>query len=106
MRPVMILIKVSLNFHSGMVSHGCNPSTWEIEAGSSEVHSHLELHNGFEASLGYMFLRKTKTNKQQQHKTETVREPSGKTSKPDDLGWFQDLHSRRTNFCSYKTWRP
>lgn len=29
----------------GMVSHACNPSTWEVKNGRSEVQGHLCLHS-------------------------------------------------------------
>ena len=34
--------------------HICKPSTWEVEAGGSEVRGHPQLHSEFEASLGYI----------------------------------------------------
>lgn len=37
-----------------MVAHNGNLSTWEVEAGGSEVYGHPQLYSKFEASLGYM----------------------------------------------------
>jgi hypothetical protein len=34
--------------------HICEPSTWEVEAGGSEVRGYPQLHSEFEASLGYI----------------------------------------------------
>ena len=31
-----------------------NPTTWQVEAGGSEVQGHPQLHSKFKASLGYM----------------------------------------------------
>lgn len=42
------------------VLNTCNPSTWEVEAGGSEVEGHPWLHKEFEAGLGYMRPKQTK----------------------------------------------
>lgn len=34
-----------------MVAHSCHPSSWEVEAGGSEIQDHLQLHRKFQASL-------------------------------------------------------
>lgn len=35
---------------SGMVAHACDPRTWEVEAGRSNVQSQPQLHSKFEAT--------------------------------------------------------
>lgn len=44
-----------------IVTHAYKPSTWDVEAGGSEIQSHFRLHSKFEASLGYLrpYLRQT-----------------------------------------------
>jgi hypothetical protein len=37
-----------------MVAYKCNTSTWEAEAGGSQIQGHPSLHSEFEASLGYI----------------------------------------------------
>lgn len=39
---------------AGMELHVCKHSTWEVEAGESEVHGQPQLHRELEASLGYL----------------------------------------------------
>lgn len=38
----------------GVVAYACSPSTWEVEAGMSEVQGHPQQHAKFETSLSYM----------------------------------------------------
>jgi hypothetical protein len=51
-----------------IMSHTCNPSNWEVEAGGLGVLRYPWLHSEFTASLGYRrpCLKQDKTNKQQQ----------------------------------------
>lgn len=37
-----------------MGAHACNPNTWEVDAGASGVHSHLELQSEFKAAVDYI----------------------------------------------------
>lgn len=40
-----------------MVTHACDPSTQEMEAGISGVRGYPQLHSEFKASLGYLVLK-------------------------------------------------
>lgn len=37
-----------------MVTHACDPGTWEVEAGGSGAQDLLHIHMQFKASLGYI----------------------------------------------------
>lgn len=43
-----------IHYLPGVVAYACNPSTLEMEAGSSGVQDYPQLHKESEASLGYM----------------------------------------------------
>lgn len=53
---------ISAPHKTGMGLHTCDPSTWELETGESEVHGHSRLHSRSGASLNYLrtFLKKTR----------------------------------------------
>lgn len=39
---------------AGMAAHICNLSSWEVEAGGSEVQGHFQLHREFKSNLVYV----------------------------------------------------
>jgi hypothetical protein len=52
-----------------MVEHGCNPSTWEAEAGGSPIQCQPELDGKFKPSLGYIMRLTSKQKQKQKQKT-------------------------------------
>lgn len=48
----MLNSKMSLG--QAVVTHACNPSTWDVVPGILEAHYHLQLHSKFKASQDYV----------------------------------------------------
>lgn len=49
-----ICVTIGRRLH--LYAFGCNPSTWEVDAGGLGSQSYPQLHNTFEASLSYVEL--------------------------------------------------
>lgn len=41
-------------YENGLVTHSCDPTTWEVEAGGLEIQCHLQLHSKLNTSSGYI----------------------------------------------------
>ena len=52
--PFDLYVNYAALHRPAVMVHACNPRTWKVEAGESEVQGHFWAHGKFEAAKGYM----------------------------------------------------
>lgn len=77
----------------------CNPSTWGLEAGGSEVQGYPQLQSGFRASLEYMSHRLKTTTKPKIDKRRQKLTKTNKTKKCSHSGFGQEIAKISTLRC-------